>query len=72
MIVAFTLTLIPLLGLDGQIIEVNPRAIVSIMKPRAATTLTGSVKCLVFLSNGKAVSIAESCDDVLAKIEAAR
>jgi uncharacterized protein YlzI (FlbEa/FlbD family) len=72
MILAFTLTLIPLIGLDGQIIEVNPRAIVSIMRPREATTLSGEVKCVIVTSDGKGISLAQSCDDVIAKIGAAR
>ena len=58
---------IALQTLDGRAVQINPAEIVSISTAREAGhdgRLTGKVHCVVSLSNGKFVTVIESCDAI--------
>jgi hypothetical protein len=62
------LTLVILMGFDGQEIEVNPDAIVSTRTPREDTTLSEGVKCTLNTIDGKTISVIETCAEVRRKL----
>lgn len=51
-----------LTGLDGQIILVNPDHIVSLRNPRGG--FDEDVNCLINTTDGKFITVVESCDHV--------
>jgi uncharacterized protein YlzI (FlbEa/FlbD family) len=56
---------------DGQLIELNPHEISSIMEPRVDQHTHGSVKCVITMTNGKFFGVAEDCKTVTEKFEKA-
>lgn len=58
------LRLILLTGPDNQRIEVNPDAVTNFRPPRGNDHFAPGVKCLVFLSDGKPLTVIETCDQV--------
>lgn len=57
-----------LTGPDKQVIEVNPDAIIELRAPRAAEHFAPSTRCLVFLSDGKFLSVVDSCTDIKQRV----
>jgi len=66
------LHLLKLTGLDGQVIEVNPEQIVSLRVPRDEGTLHAGIRCLIHTTDGKFISVLETCDYVEAMMEQQR
>ena len=61
-IIALALNLIQLTGLDHEAIYVNPSAITVIREPRTHhRTLPANANCALMTSDGKFVSVLESC-----------
>jgi hypothetical protein len=56
----------------GQPIEVNPKAIVAMREPRGAEHFHKSAHCLLSTSDGKWVTVAESCAEVHKILELAK
>lgn len=65
------IALLVLIGPDGQPIEVNPAAIVTMRAPRSVgqAALAPGVQCTITTSDGKIVNTIETCEAVRAKIE---
>ena len=61
---ALALQLILLTGPDHQPIEVNPGAVTNLRPPRGTDHFAPGVKCLVFLSDGKPLTVMETCGQV--------
>jgi hypothetical protein len=55
---------IVLTGPDKQIIHVNPKAIIDLRPPRGNDHFAPGTHCLVFLSDGKPLTVQETCDQV--------
>jgi uncharacterized protein YlzI (FlbEa/FlbD family) len=59
--------------IDGRSVLINRKAIVTIGGPRsgdkAQQMLTGDATCLVTLSDGKFVTVVESCDEIRRRLE---
>jgi uncharacterized protein YlzI (FlbEa/FlbD family) len=62
--------LLELHALDGRTVYVNPDQIVSMARPSENTTFVGSVQCVITLSDGKFVSVRDTCDEVQARMQA--
>jgi uncharacterized protein YlzI (FlbEa/FlbD family) len=59
------LHLLKVTGLDGQVIEINPDQIVSIRTPRPSERpVHEKVQCLIHTTDGKFISVVETCDEV--------
>lgn len=58
--------------LDGRIVDLNPRHIVSVAEAKDADDpgkhFTDKVRCVVSMVDGKFYSTAESCDDIEKKL----
>lgn len=59
------LDLVELHGLDGQLIELNPAAIITVRVPRVRDHFGPGIRCLVHTTDGKFIAVTESCMDVL-------
>lgn len=59
--------LVMLTGVGGQRIEVNPAEVVSIRPQRG--NLAGGVQCLIHTTDGKYISVVETCEIVRGKLE---
>jgi hypothetical protein len=68
------LLLIEVIGLDKQVIRINPSEVVTIRHPRGDEQhhMSERVKCLIHTTDGKFVSVVEECDVVKEKLERAR
>lgn len=64
------LALLILQGPDGQTIEVNPSAIVTMRAPGPAgqAALAPGVRCAITTSDGKVVNVTDTCEEVRAKL----
>lgn len=58
-----------LMGIDGQIIEVNPKAVVSVRTVRPGEHFGRGAKCLIHTSDGKFIVVVETCDMARRKLE---
>jgi uncharacterized protein YlzI (FlbEa/FlbD family) len=72
--VMITLQLIVFQTLDGRDVHVNPKHVVSISEPSEdrdpkEKLLTDKVHCVINLTNGTKVSVAENCDSVRRRLE---
>lgn len=56
--------LIQLTGPEHQVIELNPKTIVSIRTPRVAEHFWAGARCLINTTDGKIVVVQETCDAV--------
>lgn len=65
--IVVALELLKLTGLDGQVIEVSPSQIVSIRAPRGG--LHEQVHCLIHTTDGKFITVIESCEEVQQRLE---
>jgi hypothetical protein len=65
------LYLVALTGPDGQVIVVNPQSVVSIRTVREPTKgqFGKDVQCLIHTSDGKFLSVVESCEVVRERLE---
>jgi uncharacterized protein YlzI (FlbEa/FlbD family) len=63
-------TLIALHAGDGREVWIDPDQVTSVYK--AKDQLTPNVKCVINLTDGKFISVAEECEIVLEKAKAAR
>jgi hypothetical protein len=61
--------LIQLTGPEHQMIELNPKSIVSMRSPRAAEHFAPGMHCLIHTMDSKIVVVQERCDDVRHMIE---
>jgi hypothetical protein len=70
---AAAVAFIQLTGPDGrQHIDVNPAQVTSVRDPRAAGHFAKGTKCIVFMSNGNFIAVAEDCDAVRQKLGEAK
>ena len=55
---------------DGRRVDINPATIVHLMgeSPAGHKHMSGQVKCVITFSNGKFLSVVETCEDVRAKM----
>jgi len=60
--------LVPLMGLERQMIWVNPAEVVTVRAPRGDTSLHPGVKCILHMADGKTVSVIEDCAEVRKKL----
>ena len=59
--------------LDGRDVHVNPRQVVSVAKPSpTGKAFDTKVHCVVYMTDGKFISIAEECDSIRRRLEEAR
>jgi hypothetical protein len=65
-------TLIELTGLDNEPIAINPHSVVTLRSPRANDhLLPAGAACAVQTSDGKHVSVRETCEQVRQRLDAA-
>jgi uncharacterized protein YlzI (FlbEa/FlbD family) len=59
---------------DGHEVAINPYHVTNIVaaKDEKNKLFVDGVKCLINLTNGKFITVAESCDRVKARLEAAK
>lgn len=57
------LALVTLTAGDGTPVDINPAMVNMVGRPNTEQ-LHRSVKCVIFLADGKFVSVRESCDEV--------
>lgn len=74
---AIVLQLIAFQTLDGREVLVNPKQIVSVSETAEARDpkeklLTNKAHCVVNLTNGNFISVAEHCDSVRQRLQEAR
>lgn len=64
------LALLVLIGPEGQPIEVNPLAIVTMRAPRSVgqAAMVPGVQCVITTADGKFINVIETCEDVKAKL----
>jgi len=62
--------LIELHLVDGRRVDINPASIVHLMNEAGPSNqlVTGKVKCVITFSNGKFLSVADTCEAVRAKM----
>ena len=70
LLLAVLIELITVHMVDGRTIEINPRQITQLVHPHGSghRTLIGTVKCVIRLTDGSFVSVAETCEEIQAKI----
>ena len=61
--------LIVLHALAGNPVFVNPRQIVSMVKPRDSAVVTDKAECAITLADGKFLTVSESCEQVRELVE---
>jgi hypothetical protein len=57
--------LILLHGIHGHILYINPDEVVTLRSPTQQSLLQEGVKCAISTTDGKFVSVIETCDEVL-------
>jgi hypothetical protein len=57
-------------GMNGQMIDINPREITNIQEP-SDKLLHEGVHCSIVMTNGKFISLSEECSSLRAKLKAA-
>jgi len=60
---------IALQTLDGRIIHVNPRQIVSTATAKGKL-ITDAVQCVVYTTDGRFFSVVETCESIKTRLEA--
>jgi hypothetical protein len=61
------------MALDGRQIEVNPEQVVTVAKPRDDEKLvTDKARCVITLTDGKIISVAEDCISVKLRLEGSK
>ena len=72
-VVAVTLfQYITLHTLDGRDVHLNTKQIVGIGAPKDELLFAGRAKCIVHMTDGKFVSVAEDCTDIKVRVEEVR
>ena len=61
--------MIALHSLSGQVVLVNPKLIVSLLEAGRGKVVTEKANCIVTFTNGKFVSVLETCAQVRARME---
>jgi hypothetical protein len=69
MILKVIITLVSLIGPDGQHIEVNPAEVANIREPRGQDHFDSGIKCVIYMSNGNFIGVIEDCVTVRGKLE---
>jgi hypothetical protein len=65
--------LVELTGLDGELIAINPASVVTLRAPRKHDhLLPASASCAVQTSDGKHISVRETCKQVRQRLDAAK
>lgn len=71
-ILVAALELITLHMVDGRVVQINPQQITQVIHMRKSggnRALIDTVKCVVRLTDGSFVSVAETCEEVQRKAE---
>jgi len=68
-LVAATIQFVLVHTLDGRALLINPNQIVTFGEPRDKSQVTGGVRCVITLSDGKFVSVLNSCVSVKEQME---
>ena len=65
-LIAAVLQLIIVHMIDGRAVDVNPRHIVSLAHPKTGANkqFPDAVRCVISLTDGKFLSVAETCDEI--------
>jgi len=63
------LYLIQLTGPDHQIIRINPAEVSNIRTPRGSDHFAPGTRCLVFMTDGRPITVMETCDEVRELLE---
>ena len=72
-LVLITLHLVVLHGVDGREVSVNPQLVTSLHADKGANKLVADhVHCLVRMSDGKFISVIETCETVKRLLEDAK
>jgi hypothetical protein len=64
MLYTIVIHLILLHGLHGHVLYINPDEVVAIRSPTQQSLLKEGVKCAIFTTDGKFVSVIETCNEV--------
>lgn len=72
MLLALALDLIELHGVAGQVIELNPKTIVTARLPRRADHFPPGTMCYITTTDGRFVMVVESCATVRKLLEGVR
>ena len=65
--------LVELSGLDNEQIEVNPAAVVAIRSPRQKNRIMApAANCALLTTDGRFISVLESCDEVRRRLGGAK
>jgi uncharacterized protein YlzI (FlbEa/FlbD family) len=68
--IAATIILITVHMIDGRVVQINPAEITSLTWPKDKNSaLVDGVHCVISLTDGKFLSVAETCDEVEKLIE---
>lgn len=66
------LNLITLTGPDGQTIKLNPETVATIRSVRGSDHFAPGIKCVVFTTDGKNITVTETCEQVKQLLEQAK
>ena len=69
MFAALAFGLLELHGAAHQVIELNPKTIVTARAPRRADHFPPGTQCVITTTDGKSVMVTEPCDRVLQMLE---
>ncbi|QIG93825.1 MULTISPECIES: hypothetical protein [Bradyrhizobium] len=76
LVVVAALRLVSFHGPDGYPVEINPDQVTSLRGAREGDQqskfFTSEVRCMIGLTDGKFVSVSESCEEVRSKLAAPR
>jgi hypothetical protein len=65
------LRLVAFTGPDHQAVEVNPQEVASIRQPRGSDHFSSETHCVIYTTDGKFISVVETCEQVRARLEQA-
>lgn len=69
LIVLIAVHLIQLTGPEHQVIELNPKSIISLRAPRVVEHFATGSHCLIHTTDGRIVVVQEACADIRRMIE---
>lgn len=70
MIIASTITFFVMFtGPEHQVIQINPEKVTTFRRPRGNDHLGKETHCVIFTTDGKFISVVESCEEVHDRLE---
>jgi len=55
---------IQLTGPDNQVIQLNPKSIIDFRTPRGTDHFAPGTRCLIHTTDGRFISVVETCDEI--------